>query len=688
MPHVLFLHVRYWGTVLLLNRAFIPNWRGIDFNSRESTTELKAFDLAQGAASHVSAIVNTWRERFTLKRVSPFLTSYMLNAGIMHVLTLTLRPSNVQASHGLRQCMTALKEMEILWPSASRAWDLLHGVNMAFDTPQQAPKTDRPKRAADDAFGQEKTSDYLQREAFRVSEQRDVGLQQAPSEAGVQDLSTRMMAHMLGLDIPGVEPSTSYYPGYEWWPRQGQDTVQPLTQAPPPPPPPPPQSIPPYPQDGLSTAAQMPYSNNNLGWVQGNSMGSDPQGAEEVEPPTMAKLSDLLNPVEGSRRSVDQRRPAHRRSQAGSTPEPDPEPRVEASEVPLTPTEMSDEHSATDDAMGDATPSHNDHQPHPNCPDTLACLPDTDGRPQHTLPVILRCAILGSPKQKLTIREIYAAMEGKYAYYRSAGQTWKQSVRHHLSLNRLFERQPRPVTDPGFGSYWTVNLLAPPGTKRPRKRGRKPKKDPATSPAKRRGRPRKESPSVSVKIKMSPEVDELLPYDIDPHMPMPMPQSPPYDSPSTSTSAHVLPLYHPLLLAHMRTTFGLAPYPTISSRSTFHQEPNHEALPQTLVDLDDSPESTIDKLQAEIEHLRRQSSDALQLSMRLSEQVAQAHAEANRAKSQLRAVESLLEEETCKRMEAEKAADDEARLRRKAEDAFTHFEKRWSAAQHTPERSP
>ena len=47
----------------------------------------------------------------------------------------------------------------------------------------------------------------------------------------------------------------------------------------------------------------------------------------------------------------------------------------------------------------------------------------------------------------------------------------QQSVRHHLSLNRLFERQPRPPSDPGFGSYWTVNLDAPPGTKRPRKRG-------------------------------------------------------------------------------------------------------------------------------------------------------------------------------------------------------------------------
>ncbi|KAJ7924487.1 hypothetical protein B0H13DRAFT_1863892 [Mycena leptocephala] len=53
----------------------------------------------------------------------------------------------------------------------------------------------------------------------------------------------------------------------------------------------------------------------------------------------------------------------------------------------------------------------------------------------------------------------------------TAGATWKQYVRHHLSLNRLFERRPRPATDPGFASYWTVNLTASSGTKRPRKRG-------------------------------------------------------------------------------------------------------------------------------------------------------------------------------------------------------------------------
>lgn len=66
-----------------------------------------------------------------------------------------------------------------------------------------------------------------------------------------------------------------------------------------------------------------------------------------------------------------------------------------------------------------------EHEAHEDCPDTLACLPDSDGRPQHTLPVILRCAILGSPRKRLTIREIYAAMEGKYPYYKTAGPTWK-----------------------------------------------------------------------------------------------------------------------------------------------------------------------------------------------------------------------------------------------------------------------
>lgn len=119
---------------------------------------------------------------------------------------------------------------KVIWPSAARAWELLSGVDVAGDAigAPQINSPERHKRDAEDAFGQEKNSDYLQREAFGAAETIETG---RAAENGVQDLSTRIMAHMLGLDIPGIEPSTSYYPGYEWWPRTSQDDSQPSSQS-------------------------------------------------------------------------------------------------------------------------------------------------------------------------------------------------------------------------------------------------------------------------------------------------------------------------------------------------------------------------------------------------------------------------------------------------------------------------
>jgi hypothetical protein len=100
-------------------------------------------------------------------------------------------------------------------------------------SPPQLHFPDRHKRHADDAFGQEKSSDYLQREAFREPEVEEVAHE---GEDGVQELGTRIMAHMLGLHIPGIEASTSYYPGYEWWPRSSEamtPSSHPVTPMPP-----------------------------------------------------------------------------------------------------------------------------------------------------------------------------------------------------------------------------------------------------------------------------------------------------------------------------------------------------------------------------------------------------------------------------------------------------------------------
>lgn len=90
-------------------------------------------------------------------------------------------------------------------------------------------------------------------------------------------------------------------------------------------------------------------------------------------------------------------------------------------------------------------PSNRPHATHENCPDSLDCLPDTDERPQHTLPVILRCAILGSARKRLTIRDIYSAMEQKYPYYKTAGPAWKVSLCFHDDLS--------------YNSYYSSNLF-------------------------------------------------------------------------------------------------------------------------------------------------------------------------------------------------------------------------------------
>ncbi|KAJ6520096.1 hypothetical protein C8R45DRAFT_1058303 [Mycena sanguinolenta] len=331
------------------------------------------------------------------------------------------------------------------------------------------------------------------------------------------------------------------------------------------------------------------------------------------------------------------------------------------------------------------------HIPHPDCPDSLACLPDTDGRPQHTLPVILRCAILGSPRKRLTIREIYAAMEEKYAYYKTAGATWKQSVRHHLSLNRLFERQPRPATDPGFGSYWTVNLLAPPGTKRPRKRGRPnkdgtrgPKKDdpppqPQAGPSStkpKRGRPRRDEDSPALGADLTPPIAEPLiePLGQDDDGDVNMgsedelvDELESHSSDQEDECESEEKLLHPFE-RRQSLSGGLTPYDS----SAVHPSPRPTTSPHPVP----SPHRTthsediVERLQMEMANLRRQSAEAISMSMQLSDQLARAQAEVSETQSALESLESKLREETNKRMQAERTAEDALRLRRAAEEAL------------------
>ncbi|KAF8578508.1 winged helix DNA-binding domain-containing protein, partial [Ramaria rubella] len=111
-------------------------------------------------------------------------------------------------------------------------------------------------------------------------------------------------------------------------------------------------------------------------------------------------------------------------------------------------------------------------EPGPSSTPGLHCLADGDPneRPPYSNFTLIKYAILGSTKQKLTLSEIYFAIANRFPWFDTAGKGWKNSVRHCLSLDTQFQKEPRPPSEPGKGCYWTVSLDTPRGTKRERKR--------------------------------------------------------------------------------------------------------------------------------------------------------------------------------------------------------------------------
>ncbi|CAE6447202.1 unnamed protein product [Rhizoctonia solani] len=82
-------------------------------------------------------------------------------------------------------------------------------------------------------------------------------------------------------------------------------------------------------------------------------------------------------------------------------------------------------------------------------------------RPAYPFTTLIRYAIKGSPNGRLLLEDIYNAIQTRYSYFATAPSGWKNSVRHTLSLMTCFEKVPRLLTEPGKGSYWTVNDSMP-----------------------------------------------------------------------------------------------------------------------------------------------------------------------------------------------------------------------------------
>ncbi|KAJ7239414.1 hypothetical protein B0H12DRAFT_1190008, partial [Mycena haematopus] len=91
----------------------------------------------------------------------------------------------------------------------------------------------------------------------------------------------------------------------------------------------------------------------------------------------------------------------------------------------------------------------------------LWSLPDPPAgeRPSAPIPMLIKLAIYGSPRKRLTLQEIYTELCNRFQWFRDHQheQAWKGSIRHNLSLKKMFVNTPRPVTEPGKGSYWELD---------------------------------------------------------------------------------------------------------------------------------------------------------------------------------------------------------------------------------------
>ena len=279
-----------------------------------------------------------------------------------------------------------------------------------------------------------------------------------------------------------------------------------------------------------------------------------------------------------------------------------------------------------------------------------------------------------------------------------------------------------------------MNLDAPPGTKRPRKRGRKDtndESDPAPPPRKR-GRPRK-YPEQEPMVFDQPPMTMMLVPATDGYPPgCQLPTWSAREGSSTKTSAGEPSaygdgddddvVYSDVPIEDHRVSDGdyddseeedprdmQSPYllrpvssPGRDSRASRNQNvPSHNSPPRPAGQQTQQPQprnhhirrpssspngpsayvgydirdnsdhrSVIEKLQREVQCLRQQSADAVSVSVKMSDQLAEAHAEASRVRAALRSMENKYEESERRRKEAERIADQQQRLRQMAESSL------------------
>ncbi|XP_022060933.2 forkhead box protein M1 [Acanthochromis polyacanthus] len=86
--------------------------------------------------------------------------------------------------------------------------------------------------------------------------------------------------------------------------------------------------------------------------------------------------------------------------------------------------------------------------------DAEAVQPNMAERPPYSYMAMIQFAINSRKSRRMTLKEIYLWIEEHFPYYRDVAKPgWKNSIRHNLSLHKMFIRETSPD---GKVSFWTI----------------------------------------------------------------------------------------------------------------------------------------------------------------------------------------------------------------------------------------
>ncbi|KAI5634848.1 forkhead domain-containing protein [Phthorimaea operculella] len=88
----------------------------------------------------------------------------------------------------------------------------------------------------------------------------------------------------------------------------------------------------------------------------------------------------------------------------------------------------------------------------------------------------LICMAMRYNNDKMTLSAIYSWIRENFKFYRNADPTWQNSIRHNLSLNKVFVKVARSKHEPGKGGFWKLDLAHLENNKRISSRPMKKKK--------------------------------------------------------------------------------------------------------------------------------------------------------------------------------------------------------------------